>query len=198
MVCIRRPQHHMRVRAASLGKARCPQATRPSARAATQWRSDGEPRRQFSSAMSDRTFQDRPAACARRGPDDRERSCGHERPWPPVSGCQEDRSGTRRVTCPRLGPLRPGDISVTNDLQKGAGQDHHGSDLHFLVELRGFEPLTPSMRTRCATGLRYSPWTGCQRSKLRGLLAREPPVRTRVSRRRRARRRRCTGRRPGR
>jgi hypothetical protein len=27
----------------------------------------------------------------------------------------------------------------------------------FLVELRGFEPLTPSMRTRCATGLRYSP-----------------------------------------
>jgi hypothetical protein len=28
------------------------------------------------------------------------------------------------------------------------------------VELRGFEPLTPSMRTRCATGLRYSPKTG--------------------------------------
>jgi hypothetical protein len=27
----------------------------------------------------------------------------------------------------------------------------------FRVELRGFEPLTPSMRTRCATGLRYSP-----------------------------------------
>jgi integrase len=33
------------------------------------------------------------------------------------------------------------------------------------VELRGFEPLTPSMRTRCATGLRYSPKTGSQRSK---------------------------------
>ncbi len=29
-----------------------------------------------------------------------------------------------------------------------------------LVELRGFEPLTPSMRTRCATGLRYSPESG--------------------------------------
>jgi hypothetical protein len=29
---------------------------------------------------------------------------------------------------------------------------------YFVVELRGFEPLTPSMRTRCATGLRYSPW----------------------------------------
>jgi site-specific DNA recombinase len=29
-----------------------------------------------------------------------------------------------------------------------------------LVDLRGFEPLTPSMRTRCATGLRYRPlWT---------------------------------------
>ena len=29
--------------------------------------------------------------------------CGHqERPWPPVSGCQEDRLGTHGVTCPRL------------------------------------------------------------------------------------------------
>ena len=35
------------------------------------------------------------------------------------------------------------------------------------VELRGFEPLTPSMRTRCATGLRYSPKTATQRSKCR-------------------------------
>ncbi len=32
-----------------------------------------------------------------------------------------------------------------------------GSSLVRAVELRGFEPLTPSMRTRCATGLRYSP-----------------------------------------
>jgi hypothetical protein len=39
------------------------------------------------------------------------------------------------------------------------------------VELRGFEPLTPSMRTRCATGLRYSPKNGCQRSKHRSLFA---------------------------
>lgn len=39
------------------------------------------------------------------------------------------------------------------------------------VELRGFEPLTPSMRTRCATGLRYSPKTGCQRSKYRDYFA---------------------------
>jgi site-specific DNA recombinase len=35
-----------------------------------------------------------------------------------------------------------------------------GSNLSLLVELRGFEPLTPSMRTRCATGLRHSPSTG--------------------------------------
>ena len=34
-----------------------------------------------------------------------------------------------------------------------------------MVELRGFEPLTPSMRTRCATGLRYSPRNASQRSK---------------------------------
>jgi hypothetical protein len=26
-----------------------------------------------------------------------------------------------------------------------------------MVDLRGFEPLTPSMRTRCATGLRHRP-----------------------------------------
>src|SRR5262249_32172656 len=44
------------------------------------------------------------------------------------------------------------------------------------VELRGFEPLTPSMRTRCATGLRYSPWNGCQRSKDRRVLALQSPT----------------------
>ena len=43
-----------------------------------------------------------------------------------------------------------------------------------MVELRGFEPLTPSMRTRCATGLRYSPKNESQRSKLCLLLA--PPM----------------------
>jgi hypothetical protein len=44
----------------------------------------------------------------------------------------------------------------------------------YSVELRGFEPLTPSMRTRCATGLRYSPKNESQRSKLCLLLA--PPT----------------------
>ena len=39
------------------------------------------------------------------------------------------------------------------------GKDRSGNRNRPLtwVELRGFEPLTPSMRTRCATGLRYSP-----------------------------------------
>ena len=46
-----------------------------------------------------------------------------------------------------------------------------GSSKTVLVELRGFEPLTPSMRTRCATGLRYSPKTGSQPSKSRALRA---------------------------
>ena len=55
-----------------------------------------------------------------------------------------------------LDPLRPGDISVTNDLQRRTGQGRYGPDLHFLVELRGFEPLTPSMRKAyCAFGYHW-------------------------------------------
>jgi integrase len=49
------------------------------------------------------------------------------------------------------------------------------------VELRGFEPLTPSMRTRCATGLRYSPKTGASvaNSEHRSLPCSRPwPART--------------------
>ena len=42
-------------------------------------------------------------------------------------------------------------------LKAGLWSVDNASDLRFWVELRGFEPLTPSMRTRCATGLRYSP-----------------------------------------
>ena len=41
-----------------------------------------------------------------------------------------------------------------------------------MVELRGFEPLTPSMRTRCATGLRYSPLGPNQSIKRYSLTAR--------------------------
>src|SRR5258708_9735342 len=46
---------------------------------------------------------------------------------------------------------------ILRGVQRSSNLD---SDLGKLVELRGFEPLTPSMRTRCATGLRYSPKTG--------------------------------------
>src|SRR6185312_13764871 len=48
---------------------------------------------------------------------------------------------------------------MTNDLQAASRDLCMCSDLRLWVELRGFEPLTPSMRTRCATGLRYSPKT---------------------------------------
>ena len=61
-------------------------------------------------------------------------------------------------------------------LNDAARLTYQASDLQFLVELRGFEPLTPSMRTRCATGLRYSPWNGCQRSKHRSMFALQSPT----------------------
>ena len=104
----------------------------------------------------------------------RRRSAGrgiksHEAGWGRCHGMTGNPFGTD--VC-HLRPLRPGDIPVTNDLLRGTGQDNHGPDLRFQVELRGFEPLTPSMRTRCATGLRYSPWNSRQRSKHGGLLAR--------------------------
>jgi hypothetical protein len=53
--------------------------------------------------------------------------------------------------------------AVDQEQQRRQGQAPDGvdrvsvSNYELLVELRGFEPLTPSMRTRCATGLRYSP-----------------------------------------
>jgi len=40
----------------------------------------------------------------------------------------------------------------SNDLGTTVSDSLRAADLHFLVELRGFEPLTPSMRTQCATG----------------------------------------------
>ena len=57
-------------------------------------------------------------------------------------------------------------------LPRGAPENRNMAlTCNFLVELRGFEPLTPSMRTRCATGLRYSPKTASQRSKRGDLFA---------------------------
>ena len=59
---------------------------------------------------------------------------------------------------------------ILNPLRQVAGDPNVAADLQFRVELRGFEPLTPSMRTRCATRLRYSPENLSQRSKLCRLL----------------------------
>ena len=43
----------------------------------------------------------------------------------------------------------------------------NGSDLRVWVELRGFEPLTPSMRIQCATGQTGQVTTSAQVSGLR-------------------------------
>ena len=50
------------------------------------------------------------------------------------------------------------------------------SNLSYLVELRGFEPLTPSMRTRCATRLRHSPAGGPNTSSRSPTARRGTPV----------------------
>src|ERR1019366_9381646 len=47
--------------------------------------------------------------------------------------------------CHLLAP-DPGDIWVTNDLQCRVNRLLRACDLRFWVELRGFEPLAPSMR----------------------------------------------------
>ena len=50
----------------------------------------------------------------------------------------------------------PSDTGVTNDLQWLDDGVDHDSDLQFQVELRGFEPLTPSMRKAyCAFGYHW-------------------------------------------
>ena len=62
-------------------------------------------------------------------------------------------------------------IALDNEQQRRRGVGPDGvdsvgvSNYALLVELRGFEPLTPSMRTRCATGLRHSPLRRAQVSK---------------------------------
>ena len=48
-------------------------------------------------------------------------------------------------------------IKKSNPRPSGSTEMVKGSTTGYLVELWGFEPQTPSMRTRCATGLRHSP-----------------------------------------
>ena len=52
------------------------------------------------------------------------------------------------VGCSRSLTARTAAERRSNDLDLANKTDDHASDLQFLVELRGFEPLTPSMRTR--------------------------------------------------
>jgi site-specific DNA recombinase len=74
------------------------------------------------------------------------------------------------ATCPTLMTEdgAPADLSLTDRLELALALRARGSCKPVMVELRGFEPLTPSMRTRCATGLRHSPLaprhrvTGCR------------------------------------
>ncbi len=58
---------------------------------------------------------------------------------------------------PWLQPERPWGALPLDMKNPGSLTGNRGSNINTLVELRGFEPLTPSMRTRCATGLRHSP-----------------------------------------
>ena len=95
---------------------------------------------------------------------------------PRVTQQEPPAPGGREKMISQIPPNRP--ESPTRRTR--AGRPQRASDLvkqeNQRVELRGFEPLTPSMRTRCATGLRYSPWDGCQRSKDRGMFALQSPT----------------------
>jgi site-specific DNA recombinase len=80
-----------------------------------------------------------------------------------------DDHSERSLTAPSRGPHDGERESAVASLAPAVGGQ--GSSKTSMVELRGFEPLTPSMRTRCATGLRYSPKNASQRSKQSVLLA---------------------------
>ena len=53
-------------------------------------------------------------------------------------------------------------ISVRVSLRKNKAEN--GNLLILMVGVRGFEPPTPSSRTRCATSLRYTPTNWCWRA----------------------------------
>jgi site-specific DNA recombinase len=56
--------------------------------------------------------------------------------------------------------LRKSPQTVNSTINCGGHRFSKGLNKTTMVELRGFEPLAPSMRTRCATGLRHSPQPG--------------------------------------
>ena len=57
--------------------------------------------------------------------------------------------------CPLLLVLRP---QVPQGPRPGSGEGL--GPVVISVELRGLEPLTPSLRTRCATSCATAPWCG--------------------------------------
>jgi hypothetical protein len=67
----------------------------------------------------------------------------------PGGECCRDvpQNSSRHARCHLL-PPRPSDIWVTNDLRMPTPGLRSSSGLRVWVELRGFEPLTPSMRIR--------------------------------------------------
>jgi hypothetical protein len=78
---------------------------------------------------------------------------------------EHGQAGIVRPRAPSRRPVQMTDVTIWQ-LPAISLIDRHRTKTE-IVELRGFEPLTPSMRTRCATGLRYSPKTGSQRTKPR-------------------------------
>jgi site-specific DNA recombinase len=74
------------------------------------------------------------------------RTSGNRLPVLPTRPTNENRPGHK------TGPVQDHQTPVLADIFRVSG-----SSKRVMVELRGFEPLAPSMRTRCATGLRHSP-----------------------------------------
>ena len=66
-----------------------------------------------------------------------------------MAACQRVPGRPLRHAWCHLSPPDPGDIWVTSDLRGPAKQLLQAADLRFWVKLRGFEPLTLSMRRMC-------------------------------------------------
>ena len=73
----------------------------------------------------------------------------------PISFCGAEGNRRSRSSTPNAAHCVHGWVQITHALRNEIGPTMWA--LFHFVELRGFEPLTPSMRTRCATELRHSP-----------------------------------------
>lgn len=83
---------------------------------------------------------------------------GHKGPAPTASEASAA-SANDEASHPR--PVPRGNTKIPPDLHDRTGSQSVTHtwvrELPLPVDLRGFEPLTPSLRTRCATRLRYRP-----------------------------------------